>query len=82
MTAGDMKDTNATMASDAKIDEANQEILHSSEADVGYELFWQNNRLTRDEKDGSIDHEKDWETDSKNLLRKIDRRILPIMCVT
>jgi hypothetical protein len=53
--------------------------LHSSEADVGYDLFLQSERLTRDEKKGSLDHEREWEEDSKRVRRKIDLRVLPIM---
>lgn len=77
MMTGKRIDPNSSshdIASEEKID---QTSLHSSEADVGYELFRQN---YRDQKDGSI--ENDGEADSNIVLKKIDRRILPILCAT
>lgn len=66
-----------------KVDGGQTSSLHSSEADIGYELFWQSDHLTRDEKDGRSGDEslREWEADSRNVLKKIDRRVLPILCV-
>jgi hypothetical protein len=78
--AEDMKDTESLdrELSDEKIDNAQPAIsLHSSEADDGYELFWKSERLG----DEKADSEHQWELSSRQVVKKIDRRVLPIMCV-
>ena len=83
MASGNPKDNEAVDPefSDEKINSIQQTTsLHSSDADVGYDLFWKSERLTRDEKNDSINGEKEWEGDSRRVLTKIDRHILPIMC--
>ncbi|KAF8532014.1 major facilitator superfamily domain-containing protein [Gautieria morchelliformis] len=79
-----MKDTESLdrELSDEKVDNAHPATsLHSSEADDGYDLFWRSEHLTRDEKTDSLNREHQWEVYSRQVLKKIDRRVLPIMCI-
>ena len=84
MATGDLKGNKAVdlAPTDEKLTSIHQTAsLHSSEADVGYDLFSQTERLTHDEKNGGYNREKEWEEDSRFVLKQVDRHVLPIMCM-
>jgi len=55
---------------------ASSSTVHSSDADVGYDLYLKGGRQ---EKEGGAAGEEDFERISRRVARKIDRRVLPIM---
>ncbi|KAF8589716.1 MFS general substrate transporter [Ramaria rubella] len=63
------------------LDDVKVPSVNSSDVDIGYDLFLQSERLSRNEKSGLDEREREWEADSKGVLRKIDLHVLPIMCI-